>query len=179
MADVKIKRTHIAKGGVDFAMLFGAKFYLIDVSGHTPMLQEPQGVSTGGGKLARQHLLLKPKQTDSGSQRTVGWVNTVSKSCMIRSYECMVLMHEMRYKGRPFDLDQSAYQEFFDKAVGFFKSKQFQIEIETKPPDVDRGGARGGKVKKETSQAMYVWAVIATLTAVGLLSYVIFGQLIF
>ena len=165
-----IKRTQYAKRGVDFSILFGAKFFKVDVSGHQAALKQPS-VSTGGGVQALQHIVLDPKLA-GGTQHTVGTVNCVTKEAKLRTYECVRGVHQKRTRGRPFPIQPAAYQEFFDKAHQFLSMQKMQITIETKPP----GGApfRRAEPRDDESESSgpWLWLALATILVLALLGYV-------
>ena len=115
-----MKRTAYAQQGLDFVTLFTAKFHMQNVSGYAPVLREPHAESTAGGKQAIQHMILEPK-IEGDPVMTIGYVNVVTKQAKIRTYECMALMHRMRFPSRAFAVDAGAYQKFYDKVVEFMR----------------------------------------------------------
>ena len=129
-----IKRTVFAQQGFDFSSHFTIQFARLKVAGgcmRTPQLNAPQGDSTGGGKQALQHITLNPEQPGF-SQVTVGWVNVPNKSAMLRTYVCLQKMHAATR--RPFDVEPTSYQQFFDNAKGFLAQQGMQVKIEMEPP---------------------------------------------
>ncbi len=153
----------LAQQGVDFSLLFTAKFAAFDLGGFSPRLREPSGVSTEGGRQAMQHLVLQPADGGAANVITAGQVNVVTKQVRIRSYECLLEMHTRRFKDRPFPLAKDRYQEFFDASMAFMKGKQMQVEIESRPPDV--GGAAATEPAAQ-SGGISPWILVAVGVAV-------------
>lgn len=129
------ERTQIASTGVLLSTEFAVALSDLRVQGpveHVPLLLEPEGMSTLGGKQARQHLTLRPSGT-GGTAVTVGWVDVVTRRAQIRTFTCLMRGHRQRFPERTFDLDERSYQEFFDAARRFLQEQGFAVEIETTP----------------------------------------------
>lgn len=127
-----VKATQFAQQGLDFATLFSAKFARTQISGYQPHLREPPE-TTAGGRQAVQHIVLEPK-IDGDPVLTVGYVNVVTKTAKLRTFDCISQMFTMRFPNRVFVLDQRQYQDWFDKAAEFMRRQGLQIQIETRPP---------------------------------------------
>ncbi len=167
-----IKRTRYAKEGVDFAVLFAAKFLNVKVNGHTPVLAAPEGVSTGGGAQALQHITLAPA-LDGEPAHTVGWVNCVNKSAKLRTFECVQQLYRMRPGAKHFGLTSVEYQDFFDRTLVFLKQRQLQVDIETRPPQVEQSSrlASRAATSDRRGKIVKIWATIATLLLLAALIY--------
>jgi hypothetical protein len=131
------KPTLYAQRGLEFVAIFQTKFIPFDVSGHRPVLRDPPGHSTVGGKLATQHIVLTPLDTTKTAW-TVGSVNVATESAKVRSYACMraLALQRARFRSRPFPLDEHQYQRFFDAAVAFMKERGMAVEIESSLPEL-------------------------------------------
>jgi len=127
-----VKATQYAQQGLDFATLFSAKFERQPISGYKPHLREPPE-TTAGGRQAIQHIAFEP-QIEGDPVLTVGYVNVVTKTAKLRTYDCLAEMFTMRFSNRVFGLDQRQYQAWFDKAAEFMRRQGLQIQIETRPP---------------------------------------------
>lgn len=130
MSDVKA--TQYAQQGLDFATLFSAKFARTAINGYKPHLREPPE-TTAGGRQAIQHIAFEP-QIDGDPVLTVGYVNVVTKTAKLRTYDCVAEMFTLRFNDRVFALDQRQYQDWFDKTAEFMRRQGLQIQIETRPP---------------------------------------------
>ncbi len=127
-----VKATQYAQQGLDFATLFSAKFARTAINGYKPHLREPPE-TTAGGRQAIQHIAFEP-QIDGDPVLTVGYVNVVTKTAKLRTYDCLAQMFSMRFGNRIFALDQRQYQDWFDKTAEFMRRQGLQIQIETRPP---------------------------------------------
>ncbi len=136
-----VKRTAYAQQGLDFATLFSAKFHRYNINGYAPVLREPHAETTAGGKQAVQHMVLEPR-IEGDPVLTVGYVNIASKQAKIRTYDCLQMLHELRFHGRPFVLDHPGYQDFFDKATEFMRRQGMLVDVETRPPAMPRTSGR-------------------------------------
>lgn len=127
--------TLYAQRGLEFVAVFLVKLASFDVSGHRPLLRDPPGESTAGGKLATQHIVLQPADP-SAPVWTVGSLNVATETAKIRTYDCMRSLHTARFRDKPFPLDREQYQRFFDAAAAFMKERSIALEVEEAPPEI-------------------------------------------
>ncbi|MBI4957497.1 MAG: hypothetical protein HY908_36155 [Myxococcales bacterium] len=165
MANKDFKRTQFAKLGIDFSTLFAAKFGRSRVSGHQPILQEPPGVSTEGGRQATQHVLLRPEQP-AAPTLTIGSVNLVMKTATLRTFGCLEQMHRLRYPKRRFPLDVAAYQAFLDPCAAFFQQHGMALGWESQAP-VEPVALGPVSVAGRSSAAAWVLVVLIVLVLAG------------
>jgi hypothetical protein len=156
-----MKRTAYAQQGLDFVTLFSAKFHLRNISGYSPLLREPHAESTAGGKQAIQHMILEPK-IEGDPVMTIGYVNVVTKQAKIRTYECVLLMHRMRFPGRTFAVDKAAYHDFFDKVTEFMRRQGMVIDIETRPPAMRNSSRPPGPAGSELADII-IWVLLIVI----------------
>ena len=118
---MEIKRTRVAEEAVGYSDLFGVSVGQVRVQGtceFAPILKAPEGVSTAGGELARQHITLNPA-VPSEASITVGWVDVSRKQSLLRNYARLQQIHQERSSAKAFSLDAASYQAFFDQAHKF------------------------------------------------------------
>jgi hypothetical protein len=165
-----IKRTRFAKVGLDFSVIFAARFTSVDVNGFKPKLREPPSLSTGGGKQALQHIVLQPT-VEGDAVVTVGHVNMVTLQAKLRTFDCVEQLHRLRFGRKPFPLDKIAYQRFFDTALEFFRAQGgMQVTIETQPPETE--GARTRRAPPEGGGRTALWVLgFVALAAVAAATY--------
>ena len=156
MSDVKA--TTFAQQGYDFVTLFEAKFHMLNISGYQPLLRTPLSETTGGGAQAVQHMILQPK-IEGDPLVTVGQVNMATKTAKLRTFDCLLGVHEMRFRGRPFHVDQSQYQSFFDRVLEFMRRQGLQVQIETRPPMMQERRA----ATADLSGALLIWAAVVAI----------------
>lgn len=116
------RRTQVAQSAFDFSNYFAQSFAAVRVLGpvvRRPDLTAPEGMSTEGGKLARQPVVLQPVDRNMGGAAiTVGFVDIPQRRAVLRTYRCLLAMHQARFRDRPFDLDPHSYESFFHQAKG-------------------------------------------------------------
>lgn len=130
------RRTQVAQSAHDFAAYFAKSFGAVRVLGavnRRPDLMAPEGMSTGGGKHARQPIVLRPEQ-QGGSSLTIGWVDIPQRRAALRTHRCLLQMHQARYGQYPFDLDVGSYNAFFDQAKGLLAACGLYVTEEDQPP---------------------------------------------
>lgn len=166
------KPTLFAARGLEVVAAFQVKFMMLDVSGHRPLLKDPPGHSTAGGKLATQHIVLEPKEP-GGTTWTVGSINVATESAKVRSFDCVKEIHRMRFRDRPFLIDRQQYQSFLDAAVAFLRERGMAVEIESSLPELSEpsglasldppDGGRPGAMAATVALVVVVAAVVAFL----------------
>jgi hypothetical protein len=123
------QHTAFAGQAVSLADLFRygfSKKRLEGVVNYTPELSSPEGDSTAGGKQALQHVKLVP---DSGATLVIGTANVVDKSCELRTFRHMDDVHRQRFKGRPFEADQTKYDQLIEELRTFFTAQHFTVSM--------------------------------------------------
>lgn len=126
------KRTQVAQSAFDFSRYFSGIFDGVRVAGATPrrpVLVAPEGMSTSGGKRARQSIVLQPDDTMNAAV-TVGWVDVGERQSMLRSHVALETIHRERFRGRAFDVDRASYATFFEQAKSFLQSCGFEVKVE-------------------------------------------------
>jgi hypothetical protein len=153
------KRTAFAQQGLDFVTLFAAKFVKYDVGGYRPVLREPLSDSTHSGAQAVQHMVLEPRIAGDPLV-TVGQVNVATKQAKVRTYECLVMLHQMRFGRRAFHVDAAQYRTFFEKLLEFMRRQVLQVHVETRPPEV-RGSTPPGE--QAPAGNVLIWVMLAAV----------------
>ncbi len=166
----EFKRTAFAQQGLDFVTLFEAKFHMLNVSGSRPVLRAPVAETTGGGAQAVQHMILEPK-IEGDPVVTVGQVNVATKTAKLRTYDCLLGVHEMRFRGRAFHVDHAAYQSFFDRVLEFMRRQGLQVQIETRPPAV-----RAQSAAPAAGTDLLIWAALVAMAVFSaMVAYLVFS----
>jgi hypothetical protein len=162
-----VKRTTYAQQGIDFVLLFHLKFKDEAFDGYRPMLRGPPAESTGGGKQAVQHMVLHPA-VPGEPVLTMGQVNVVTKTAKLRTYDCMLELHEQRFKKKTLPVTQSSYLAFFNRLLEFMKKQAMQVEIESRPPPL---AASVAPPKPGGSWVAWGWLVLLLAVLAGVLWY--------
>ncbi|MFO0555893.1 MAG: hypothetical protein U0271_46375 [Polyangiaceae bacterium] len=179
MGQFDARRTQVAQSAYDFSRYFSQTFNGVKVLGNVPRRPEliaPEGMSTAGGKQARQPICLQPEaQTPTGAQViTVGWVEIPTRRAVMRTYRCLLGMHNARFRGRPFDLDARSYDAFFDQAKSLFAQCGLAVTEEDEPapssvPPSALGPAREAPVAQPSGGQSSFWLA----AAVGFVAFVV------
>ncbi len=106
--------THAALFAERLRDRFAKKIY-----GRTPhrvlRIDEPEGPSTAGGKLARQSISLIPRRGTAPSI-VCGWVDVARKEAQLRGHESVARRYEAHH-GTPLDLAEEDYERCIDDLV--------------------------------------------------------------
>jgi hypothetical protein len=109
-------RTRFAIEANDLADALNAALGTIRLrpAGYKPELTKPEGLSTGGGIAAMQHLRLVP--TVEGKRAlVVGHANRATKTAELRSYDSLDELHRKQFHA-PVELDRKDYEQFLEMA---------------------------------------------------------------
>ncbi len=155
---------------MDFATLFHINFAAgLPGPVHRKIeLTTPVGPSTEGGKQALQHLRLVP--ADGTSAIVIGSTSPVGKTAEIRTLRHLRDVHAMRFKGAPFPLDGSSYQDLVERLQQFFAAQGHAVvmlDVDTPsmaPPAPSTTGTVSGTVV-----ALVVLGTIILASVVGAL----------
>lgn len=112
------KRTQVAQGAYDFARYFTSSFEAVRFGRAVPRRAElaaPEGMSTGGGRAARQAIVLVPERPGPPNL-TVGWVEVSARRAQLRTHRALAAVHRARFKDRLLDIDEESYRAFLDQA---------------------------------------------------------------
>jgi hypothetical protein len=164
-ADPAALRTRLAKKFVSLADDVNEEFNDFSIGAGTwgVELTAPQGMSTGGGKQALQHLRMRPKRPGY-SVLVGGTVNQVEKSAELRDYAHMCMMHEVRFRKR-LEITQPEWEQFLRKAEVVLREAEMRC---------DRVGptkellAQRRKMTRVSRIAAVAFAVILVLVAIVL-----------
>src|SRR5689334_14934398 len=135
-ADPAALRTRLAKKFVSLADDVNEEFtdFSIGAGAWGVELTAPQGMSTGGGKQALQHLRMRPRRPGY-SVLVGGVVNQVEKNAELRDYAHMCMMHEVRFRKR-LELTENEWEQFLRKAEVVLGNADVQCERVGPPKDL-------------------------------------------
>ena len=126
-------RTNLARKFVDLAESVTAGFadFTIGSGAWGVELTAPQGMSTGGGKQALQHLRMRPRR-DGYAVLVVGTVSQIEKRADLRDFDHVAILHEVRY-GKTLELSSVEWEQFLWKAEVVLNGAGIQ-SMRTPPP---------------------------------------------
>ncbi len=171
-----IKRTQFAQAAFDYSTYFASNFAQMEVRGaciRKPVLVAPEGMSTVGGKMVRQHIALRP-MVEGHPSLTVGAVDVSKGAATLRTFGYLRKAHSARFGNRPFDLDGATYQAFFNEAQDYFARQGMRVHVEderhvpqTSPPPTAKPNHT--KTIVLAIVAILVLGLLATVAVVGYL----------
>jgi hypothetical protein len=126
------KRTQVAQSAFNFSQYFTSAMADVVVQGNPPRRVEllaPEGMSTGGGKQARQAVTLRA-EVPGVPALTAGWADVPGRRALLRTHACLRAMHHQRFPERPFEVDPATYQQFFDVARDLLAACGLDVAIE-------------------------------------------------
>jgi hypothetical protein len=159
-------RTRLAKKFVSLADDVNEEFteFTIGAGAWGVELTAPQGMSTGGGKQALQHLRMRPRRPGY-SVLVGGTVNQVEKVAELRDYAHMCMMHEVRFKKR-LEITENEWEQFLRKAEVVLRAAE--VQSERVGPDKELLGQRAAMTRT------YKLAAAALVVVVLLVAIVLF-----
>jgi hypothetical protein len=126
-------RTKLAQKFVTLADSVTEAFgdFSIGAAAYAVELTAPQGMSTGGGKQALQHLRLRPRR-EGYSALVAGTVNQVERRAELRDFDHVAITHEVRFR-QPLDIKNQEWEQFLRKAEVVLNDAGIQ-SMRTPPP---------------------------------------------
>jgi hypothetical protein len=172
--DVEALRTRLTRKFTSLAESVTESFrdYAIGGGAWAVELTAPQGMSTGGGKQALQHLRLRPRKPGY-SVLVAGTVNQMERRAELRDFDHLAIMHEVRFR-HALAITNQEWEQFLRKAEVVLNAAGIQ-SMRTPPPRdlleqrrslqrVSRG-AIVALVVVLLLASVVVWRVVATLMA--------------
>jgi hypothetical protein len=162
VAKFDARRTQVAQNAVDFSRNFEGAFSQVRVLGgvlRRAKVVAPEGMSTGGGKQARQPLTLVPDQGE-GPAISVGWIELPTQRAGIKTFRSLASAHQARYRGRPLDIDEASYQTFVGWVVNHLAGYGVNVTLEDEvTPSIPPPRAPAAPVQERESDVMSYAAV--------------------
>lgn len=107
-------------------------------------LSAPDGMSTGGGKQATQHVKLVPE--GGGATVVAGSANQAENWAELRTFQHLQVAHAQRFKGAEVPVNRVQYNELLQKLREFFTTRGLTVRTAPLPAGVaveQRAGASG------------------------------------
>ena len=167
--------TAFAQAALAASDLIMQKFHETKLSGKVARgvyVEAPNVESTGGGKQARESIVLRPDNADPKETITCGFLDIGLRSCELRSYATLNLQHRQRFQS-PIDLGQADYDKFLGELRAMLEGEGFVIKM-IEPQEAQAKAAAAGNAPASSSSAggntgvMIAIGVVAALVVVGL-----------
>ncbi|MCC7111283.1 MAG: hypothetical protein IT382_18465 [Deltaproteobacteria bacterium] len=128
-------------------------------------IEAPFVESTGGGRQARESIVLKAANDDAAHNVTAGFVDVGLRSCELRSYDALNLLFRQRF-GRALDLHQSEYDRFAAELKELLEREGFAFKV----VEADEQRAKADAVAEKSSNAgvMVALGVVAAIVVIGI-----------
>lgn len=124
-------------------------------------------VSTDGGKLARQSMMIEPRS--GGSAAVIGWVNVAEKRGEVRDHRLVAEAYEARYNQK-FFLTKAQYDDAL--ALVDFLLKRQKVEytrvVPSAVPGAGPAGGRGEPAPPAPGGSGVAWVLVSVLVLAGL-----------
>jgi hypothetical protein len=126
-------RTRLARKFVSLADTMNEAFngFAIGAGAWNVELTVPQGMSTGGGKQALQHIRLVPRRPGY-NVFVAGTVNQVERRADLRDFDHVAIMHEVRHRSA-LEISPQEWEQFLRKAEVVLNGAGIQ-SMRTPPP---------------------------------------------
>ncbi|AEI65002.1 hypothetical protein [Corallococcus macrosporus] len=90
-------------------------------------IDEPEGPSTAGGKLARQAISLVPRK-GSGPSLTCGWVDVSKREAQLRNFEAVAKRYESHH-GEPLEMQAEEYERFLTDVEAVLAQAVIKVRV--------------------------------------------------
>ncbi|NVJ10903.1 hypothetical protein HUW63_37640, partial [Myxococcus sp. AM001] len=90
-------------------------------------IDEPEGPSTAGGKLARQAISLVPRKGE-GTSLTCGWVDVSKREAQLRSFESVAKRYALQH-GEPLELQAEEYERFLSDVEAVLLQAVIKVRV--------------------------------------------------
>ena len=143
--------TAFAQAALAVSDLVAAKFSSTRFSGgvaRVVKVQAPNVPSTGGGKQARESVILLPETGDTAQAVTVGFIDVGLRGVELRTYAAVAAAYEQRHKTR-LDLPKAEYEAFTKELQAFLGGEGYVV----KSVDVADVNAKAAKAARSEENA--------------------------
>ena len=124
-------------------------------------LSAPDGPSTGGGKLALQHIKLIPP--DGGSTIVIGSANPVEKQVELRTHGYLANQHAQRFKGASLPIDPEKYKGLIKQLQFFFTDQGMTVVM----VDLPKVAEAPPEPPAASATSPVVWVVLGVIVVLA------------
>lgn len=161
--DPEALRTRLAQKFVSLADSVTEAFrdFAIGAGAYAVELTAPQGMSTGGGKQALQHLRLRPRR-EGYSVLVAGTVNQLERRAELRDYDHVTIMNDVRFR-TTLDISLQEWEQFLRKAEVVLNGAGIQSMRTPPPRELLEQRHRMQRVSKRAIAALVVVLLLAAV----------------
>jgi hypothetical protein len=171
MSYEKKAMTAFAQAALAASDLITTKFANTKFTGPTTRVvrvDAPQVESTGGGKKARESIVLRPETGDPSAAITAGFLDVGVRACELRSYAALNAAHRARFQNA-LDLHQSEYDKFLGELTSLLEAEGFVVKVVEPEERQAKAQAVEATEKQSNTGVMIAVGVVAALLVVGLI----------
>lgn len=164
--------TAFAQAALATSDLINTKFGGTKFAGTTSRIvqvEAPKVESTGGGKQARESIVLRPESGDPGGSITAGFLDVGLRSCELRTYAALNDTHRQRF-GTALDLHQSEYDKFIGELSSLLEAEGYVIKVVGPEERQAKAAAAEASEKGGNLGVMIAVGAVAGLVGIGLLA---------
>lgn len=129
----EFKRTAFAMAAFDLAQRFKLRFLSEQIDTGTATLPNPtlldmvapDGLSTGGGTQALQHIRLVPER---GPAILIGSANQKEQTAELRTHAYLVQQHAQRFGNQELPVPVAMYQPLMEKVAAFLEGEKLVVK---------------------------------------------------
>ncbi|NMO15377.1 hypothetical protein HPC49_13345 [Pyxidicoccus fallax] len=136
-------------------------------------IDEPEGPSTAGGKLARQAISLVPRK-GSGPSLMCGWVDVSKREAQLRNFEAVAKRYESHH-GEPLEMQAEEYERFLRDVEEVLTQAVIKVRIIV--PEEGAGAVRVAPVAGKTRRKGVPVLLTVALAVVAFLLGVFVGRM--
>jgi hypothetical protein len=166
--------TAFAQAALDVSVIVAAKFQHVTFGGTPPRVvkvQPPNVASTGGGRQARESVVLVPDNGDTSQALTVGFIDIGLRAAEIRSYGVVEGLYKERFGGSC-DIPRGQYDAFVRDFESFLSGEGFvikKVDVEDRARKDDRPQARASSSSSSTTIVVLGAVAAVTIAVIGYL----------
>jgi hypothetical protein len=164
--------TAFAQAALDVSVIVAAKFHNTRFDGEVSRsvkVQPPGVASTGGGKQARESVVLMPDNGDNSQALTVGFIDIGLRAAELRNFAVVEQLFSERL-GKRCDIPRAQYTAFIKEFEDFLSGEGFVIKI-VDLEDRARKDNRADAVAPSSSSTMWVVGGVVVAIAILALGY--------
>jgi hypothetical protein len=123
--------TQFAQAVLAASDLIKTKFSGTHFGGSVPRVvnvEAPQVESTGGGKQARESIVLKPDNGDSSQAIAAGFIDVGLRSAELRTYTAIALLYQQRHKVG-LDMPEGEYNRFLSELQALLEGEGYLFKL--------------------------------------------------
>jgi len=143
--------TAFAQAALAVSDLVAAKFSGTKFGGSVPRIvkvQAPNVPSTGGGKQARESVILMPESGDTAQAITAGFIDVGLRSVELRTFAALDQTYQQRHKVK-LDLPKGEYDGFMKEMQAFLGGEGYIVKL----VDVSDQDAKASKAQAASANA--------------------------